>query len=54
MPNARRQWSLPARRVFEAVVNRAITQDDAGECLLPQTMDGFASDILLARREGAA
>jgi hypothetical protein len=36
------------------MVNRAISLDDAGECLEAQTMEGFASEVLQARRKGAA
>jgi hypothetical protein len=41
------------RRVFEAVINEAISLDDEGECLTPQTMEGFSSEHLLAMRTGA-
>jgi hypothetical protein len=44
----------PQRRAFEVIINRAITKDDRGECLQPQTMEGFASEVLFARRQGVA
>jgi hypothetical protein len=35
------------------MIDAAMAQEDAGECLLPQTMEGYTSEALFARRTGA-
>jgi hypothetical protein len=42
------QWPKP-RRAFDAVMSKEL----GGECLTPQTMEGFSSEHLMAMHQGA-